>query len=494
MTLPVADELAESFGQDVSTTHHLRDLLLEGVQKNPNGTAVVSLYQPEGHLSHLTLQGTKDLGHLSWTYCELQHAASRLATILHGNGARKDSGVATFLFNSLEWSVFFWATAGLGASFIPLDPRSIDRPAELRHLLQGLRIHVLVVQDADAAISLERNASEAAKAIGLKIICNLDGKACPDGWSSILDLHDDTPLAIDWFSASTVASSQEAAIILFTSGTTSLPKACAHSVTNLDSQTASYSTTRLMNSRSKSLIHLPNFHIGPLWNFLCTWRAGATVILPSSRFDAGETLKGLESQQCTQVACTSSIIYAMFKHPLFPSHVPASLELLILGAEMITPDLMTRCKREIGSHVIVWTIWGMSEGIGLTAWDRNDTVKTWNGVLGVGKVMPGSKIRVCEVGSRTPLKRGDIGEIHISGTSVINGYLNHSNEEAFYSDGRTKWFVSGDRAMMDESGSVYILGRYKDIIIRGGENISPTMIESCLNSRGGIEVCSLETA
>ncbi|KAL9041246.1 MAG: hypothetical protein Q9214_004174, partial [Letrouitia sp. 1 TL-2023] len=480
-------DLAEVFGQDIPPTHNLRDLLSEGVQKNPHGAAVVSLYQSEDHLSFLVSKGTKDIKHLSWTYLDLQHAASRLATVLHGHGVRKGSVVATFLWNSVEWSLFFWATAGLGASFVPLDPRSISRPAELRHTLQVLEIDVLVVEDRNTANTFEENTKEFTQAISLKIICAPAEETYSNGWQSFQGLRDETPLEIQWNALDNTGTTQDAAVILFTSGTTGLPKACAHSATNLGSQSHSYPTARLLDTGCKVLLHSPNFHIAGFWNLLCTWRAGATLIIPSPRFDAEASLRGVKSEGCTHMTGTPSMVNAILNHPLFSSHVPVSLRLLGMGAEMVPQDLITRCKEAIGSHVVTWSGWGMTEGIGMLGWDQDSPVPSHSGALAVGKVMPGSRIRICEAGSRIPLKRGDIGELHCSGTSVISEYLNYSSCEDFYVDQHGTWFISGDRAMMDKSGSVYILGRYKDIIIRGGENISPATIESCLNGFGVIE-------
>ena len=482
--------LAEAFGQEVPPTCSLRDLLLEGADKNPQGTAAVCLHQSADHLQHLTQKQNKDLGHLSWTYNDLVYAAGRLATIFHGNGVRKGSVIAVFLWNSIEWCLFLWATAGLGASFVPLDPRSINRPAELRHILQLLGVNVLVLEDADTASTFEKNAGELTQAINVRIVCKADEESRPDGWQSLSELHDDTPLDIHWRSSSDADSTQEAAVILFTSGTTSLPKACAHSAANLGSQTHSYSTVRLLDSTSKVLLHSPSFHIAGFWNLLCAWRAGATLVVPSRRFGAGASLKAVRSESCTNLTCTPSMLYAMFDHHLFSSQTLASLRLVGIGAEMVSPDLVTNCKNILGSDVIVHPGWGMSEGISLVNWIQNDSVTSRNGVSGIGRVMPGSKIRICEAGTQTPLKRGETGELHCSGTSMIRQYFQNSAKDAFYDDEHGTWFVTGDQATMDDSGVVYVLGRYKDIIIRGGENISPATIESCVNSLGGIKVFS----
>lgn len=107
---------------------------------------------------------------------------------------------------------------------------------------------------------------------------------------------------------------------------------------------------------------------------------------------------------------------------------------------------------------------------------------------GVGKVLPGARIRICVPGIREVVKRNVPGELHMGGTSVIPGYLGGADPEAFYTDEFGSWLKTGDQANMDEHGVVQILGRYKDLIIRGGENIAPAKIEECLGQIPGLMV------
>ncbi len=114
----------------------------------------------------------------------------------------------------------------------------------------------------------------------------------------------------------------------------------------------------------------------------------------------------------------------------------------------------------------------------------------WNrSYPGVGKVLPGARIRICPPSSFSVLPRNVPGELHIGGTSVISSYLENADAEAFYTDEYGSWLKTGDQAIIDENGVVHILGRYKDLIIRGGENISPAKIEKCLEQIPGLFVC-----
>ena len=483
-----SQHLSEAYGDEVSLTSSFRRLLSEGAEKNLNGPAIISLYQPKDQLSALILQRAQNVEHTLWTYSELQQAAGRLATILHGHGVRKGSVIACFLSNSIEWNVLCWAAAALNATFAPLDPRLFSRPDELKHVLQVLRADVLVAQDLDVARNLDKATSEALQGTKLKVLC--EGVTDIDGWQSLRTLGDETPLIVDWTSVPDTASGEDLALILFTSGTTSLPKACGHTARNLGSQSECYRKTRRISRTSKMLIHSPNFHMAAFWNILCAWRAGAALIIPSPRFDPDATLKGIKSQGCTHLGATPSMMSALFNHSSFQSQKPTTLQFVSIGAEMIAPSLIETCKKILGLEVVTRSGWGMTEGIGMISWDQDEKILPRNGVLPIGRVMPGGKIRICDIGSKKPLKRGVEGELHCSGTSVIRAYLSETTSDSFYVDGQSSWLVTGDRALMDEEGHVYILGRYKDIIIRGGENISPAVIESCLNGHNGINVGS----
>lgn len=163
---------AEAYGPSIPGGSSFARLLLEGVDNNAHGPALISLYQKKDPLRALGIQSNQTAEHVDWTYYELQQAAGRLAAILHGYGIRKGSIVACFLWNSVEWIVLCWATAALNASFAPLDPRSINRPNELRHELDVLRVSVLVVHDLQDAKNVVETATEALQKVKLKIVCN----------------------------------------------------------------------------------------------------------------------------------------------------------------------------------------------------------------------------------------------------------------------------------------------------------------------------------
>ena len=131
----------------------------------------------------------------------------------------------------------------------------------------------------------------------------------------------------------------------------------------------------------------------------------------------------------------------------------------------------------------------MTEGVDAFLWPAGVEPKVHDGHCGLGTVAPGAKVRFCSPNSTNPVQRGELGELHVSNPRGIKGYINVESE-SFYNDGETHWLITGDQAMMDDEGVVYIMGRYKDIIIRGGESISAAAVETCMGKMKGVLVSS----
>ena len=133
--------------------------------------------------------------------------------------------------------------------------------------------------------------------------------------------------------------------------------------------------------------------------------------------------------------------------------------------------------------------YGLSEGVvTLVDVQKGDIARPrTNGDVSSGHAVSGSRIRICAPGSRTPLLRGELGELHQGGPAVFDGYLGIKSSSC-HKEEDISWLATGDQAYMDDDGYIYFLGRYKDLIIRGGENISPEKIEEYLFKQQNIAV------
>ena len=124
----------------------------------------------------------------------------------------------------------------------------------------------------------------------------------------------------------------------------------------------------------------------------------------------------------------------------------------------------------------------MTEALAVLLCNQSEELIVEHGFASVGKPQRGTRIKICPPESQEPSIIGDVGELHISTPTLTPGYLG-VEDGAFYQKDGCRWLATGDQARMHPSGSVFILGRYKDVIIRGGENLSPALLEHCINSQ-----------
>ena len=178
------------------------------------------------------------------------------------------------------------------------------------------------------------------------------------------------------------------------------------------------------------------------------------------------------------------MVLALLNQSSFHPKRTQSLKLVSLGATIIPPHTIAAVTDSnlLGASEATATF-GMSEGVQVCSSSSKTGMKSARGAVCLGQPAPGVKIRICKNQSRCAVTRGETGELHIGGDQIIKGYL-YGDSSCFYDDQLGHWMATGDQAMMDEEGNLFILGRYKDIIIRGGENLSPALIENCLGMAG----------
>jgi acyl-CoA synthetase (AMP-forming)/AMP-acid ligase II len=182
---------------------------------------------------------------------------------------------------------------------------------------------------------------------------------------------------------------------------------------------------------------------------------------------------------------------ALLSDPDFSQDGYPSLRVVVMGADRVTKELVKQCKGDFRPEKVA-NGWGMTEGLTVVGANFDEPDAWREGEMSVGHVLPGAAIRVCAPDTTEVANRGETGELHMSGPQVIAGYYSRKSvvqNDSFYElDGRT-WFKTGDAVVMDDDGNVFLTGRFKDLIIRGGENVHPGLIENCLNALPGVQVC-----
>lgn len=461
---------------------HVWQLLTRTVLAHPNREAVVSVWQPQRLSGSAQPSDIAKGSCLRWTYQQLLDKSSLLASALWELGCRPGMRLGALLWNSAEWALIFWATASLGITFAPIDPRDV---AEARRMLKRIRADIVVVQDELPARVID-NETVALQPAMIRIQCS--GKA-PKGWHSLEHLCSDESAATfhAGINGDRAYDPNAVALIVFTSGTSGTAKGCTHKSRNLISQTNNYDPNEDPSVVDRWLVHTPVSHIFAINNMLRAWRLGDTVVFPSKAFDVDLTIRALTVEECTIMSATPTLVKALTSHPSFPGADAVKLNLVTIAATMIRVDDIRLCKDKLGTKDSIQA-YGMSEGAPLISWSRTDE-KLKNGFHpGVGKVLPGAAIRICHPKTGKLLSRNETGELHVSGPSVVDAYLDGADPDSFYDHKASRWLKTGDQAMMDSEGVVHILGRLKDIIIRGGENINPKVIEEALVVLPGVEV------
>ncbi|CAI7632090.1 unnamed protein product [Penicillium bialowiezense] len=459
--------LAEAWHENQKApTTHLITLLDQVADQFPDHDAIISLHQTS----------------LSWTFAQLKEKSIQLAARLSSRGVGLGSRIVTFMYNQAQWALLFWASARLGCQFVPLDPRVLDRDArDVLFLLDQLEPGAIFV-------------SNEAMANRIKDI-TIDHDHCPFVRCVVSD-NEETTIAAGWTTMSKIMSDplkdnppldqprnpEDTILILFTSGTTALPKGCPHTTISIGAQGLGFMYGLKLGPGSNLCQHLPNFHIFNIAFTLAFWLAGATVIFPSLSFDPQSTLQLIRSYQRVTAPCVPAMIHALLNCASPQDSSRPSFEVLLGGAP-VTLEVVKRC-RDLGATRIMIG-YGMTEGIPFVNTSLETSMDLTTRDVSVGKVFYGGRVRICLEGSRIPIYKGKIGEVHLGGLPVFGGYLGGSNDSCYREDG-VNWIATGDQGYMDSEGYVYILGRYKDLIIRGGENISPLKIEQCLAEVDGI--------
>ncbi|KAJ3485700.1 hypothetical protein NLG97_g6761 [Lecanicillium saksenae] len=477
----VQGDLAEIHG-DLPTAigQLLWHMFLATATKYPERDAIVAINK------NLTSSDkSSEVSSQRWSY---QQLLSKVDVVAHRLGHLGCGGSGNTLVvvtrNIAEWGLLFWVAAKLGMVFVPLDPDAKD---ELPALLSASSPQVLVVEDEEMAQTVE---AWAAKHTGFVQVTIILSDTIRTGWLSLAQIQAEAHKLCQMkcqFDGLRAAGTTSTALIIFTSGTTGVPKACIHTHDNLISQTHDYDPNPDPDFVDRWLIHTPVHHIFAINNALRAWRLGGAIILPSPTFSVKASLRAVVREQCTIMSATPTLVRAMLAESDCPDVSQFNLSIISLASTMIRPEDIHLCKKSLGCRHAIQA-YGMSESGPLVSWQRQDPLLVDGFHPGVGKVLPGASIRICQPGTREVLCVGDIGELHVSGPSVIHGYLNMESNSSFYVENGRRWLVTGDQARVDEDGVVYILGRYKDLIIRGGENIDPATIENAISTLASIEV------
>ena len=275
------------------------------------------------------------------------------------------------------------------------------------------------------------------------------------------------------------SEAEETAIIIFTSGTTSRPKAVQISQRALTFDADAFNRNTGEYAGRSVCVAVPLFHIRGLlmsYSYLCR---GATVCLPAN-YKPETLVTEIDAYRVSDMAAVGAVYLSLAEAPGFEDHVVPNLHLCMIAGGMSTPVQMMRLELQFANATFI-NMYGQSEAAPLTMVRPSDMVE--QRAQSVGQAIEGLDIRISD-GKGGFLPRGEIGEVVARGGNLMNGYDKlPTDKQPIDEDG---WLHTGDLGLLDENGYLYLAGRIKDVIIRGGENISPSEIENALSQMDNI--------
>jgi len=431
----------------------------------------------------------------SWTVLEAQVEA--LAAGLLGLGLRQGERIGIWAPNCAQWVVTQFATARAGLILVNINPAYRTRELEyalnkvgcnallLAPAFKTSDYHSILLQIAPELVSSQPGELRAPRLPNLRYVITLADTA-PAGCLTYEDvMRAATPQTADLLAANTTELQFDDVInIQFTSGTTGLPKAATLSHHNIVNN-AFFSGERMhLSPLDRLCIPVPMYHcFGMVLGTLACVAHGATMILPSEGFDAGATLRAIADERCTAVHGVPTMFIAELDYPDFPRFDVSSLRTGIIAGAPCPRELMKRLINDM--HLSEITIaYGMTEtGPVSFQTSTDDTLEHKVGT--VGTVLPHTEIKIVDDAGKV-VPTGTPGEILTRGYCVMPGYWDDAKKTADTIDS-AHWLHTGDVGVLDDAGYCQIVGRLKDMLIRGGENIFPREIEEFLFEHPKVE-------
>ncbi len=414
-----------------------------------------------------------------WTYAQLDAATDAVARGLIASGVATGDRVGIWAPNCAEWVLLQYGSAKMGAILVNINPAY--RSHELGYVLKQAGISVLVSAESFKT-SDYRGMIEEVRG-GLSDLRQVIYIGTPE-WDAMVAAGGTVP-ADALAEAGAALAFDDPINIQYTSGTTGFPKGATLSHHNILNNGYFIGEGCRYTAADRVCIPVPFYHCFGmvLGNLACTTH-GACIVIPAPGFGPAETLAAVQAERCTSLYGVPTMFIAELALPDFASYDLSSLRTGIMAGSPCPVEVMKRVVSEM--HMDEVTIcYGMTETSPVSTQTRADDDMERR-VATVGRVHPHVEIKVIDPETGLVLPRGRSGELCTRGYCVMLGYWDEPSKTAEAIDAG-RWMHTGDLAVMDEAGYLNIVGRIKDMVIRGGENIYPREIEEFLYSHPDIE-------
>lgn len=452
------------------------DMFDQTAAKYPNNEALIVRHQ-----------------NIRYTYAQMKEKVDECARALLALGIKKGDRVGVWAPNRVEWTLTQFATSKIGAIQVNINPSY--RLHELEYALNQSGCTAIVAADqfktslytemlyelAPELRNCEPGKLEAKRVPDLKTVISLRTEPTEGmyTWAEFLS-HADQLSQAEVEAIQATLTFDEAINIQYTSGTTGYPKGATLSHHNILNNGYIVCDIMKFTDQDRLIIPIPLYHcFGMVMGNLGCVAFGATMIYPSEGFEPEEVLKAVEEEKATALYGVPTMFIAELEHPNFDQYDYSSLRTGIMAGSPCPVEVMKKVNSLMNMSEVE-IAYGMTETSPVSTQTlHNDPIE--KRVSTVGRVVPHTEVKIVDPETGAVVPVGESGELCTRGYCVMLGYWNDEERTRSAIDS-ARWMHTGDLATMDEEGYFNIVGRIKDMVIRGGENVYPREIEEFLYS------------
>jgi len=428
-----------------------------------------------------------------FTYRQLKTEIELAARGFLSLGVKKGDRIGIWSTNSSEWVITQFATAKIGVILVNINP--LNRAFELKHALRQSECQTLLMIDGFRDANYVSILREICPEMGSSAPGSLQSENLPDLRTIVFVGETVTPEMFSW--EDLLRRGQTTSIdelrqreselefddpinIQYTSGTTGLPKGAMLSHHNIVNNAQFIAAALRLSPQDRLCIPVPFYHcFGMVLGNMACVVSGATMVVPAAYFDPEATLRAIHEEKCTALHGVPTMFIAELSCPNFKDFDLSSLRTGIMSGSPCPIEVMRRVVKEMNCQELT-IAYGQTEASPVIT-QTTTADPTEVRVTTVGKAMPHTEVKIIDPLTGKIVPRGTAGELCTRGYLVMKGYYRNpeATRKAIDDDG---WLRTGDLAVLDDRGYFKIVGRSKDMVIRGGENIYPREIEEFLFS------------
>ncbi|MBN2025601.1 MAG: AMP-binding protein [Actinobacteria bacterium] len=417
-------------------------------------------------------------GDRRFTYADYEREVNRVARGLLKLGVQRGDKVGLYIPNHPEFVFGYIACMKLGAAAVPVTWRF--SASEVKYILGHSDTSVVIMEpgfmDSDFIAKLNEIRGELPQLRDVVVIGSAEEAEMVPGAITYDDfLSDDTELDAELQARKKEVEEDDTALILFTSGTTGQPKAPMLAQSNLVQYVAGQIESSGISDDERLLMDIPNNHVGgAVMAIFSVLYSGNTLVMLDT-FIPQQVLQTVQDERISVMGQVPAQYILLFMQPDFDSYDLSSVKFAVTSGAPVPPELVSQIEDKMG--IIPFVGYGLTETSGAITFTRQEhPPEKISGTIGIPN--EGIDVRIMSP-ERQEMPRGEAGEITVRGGAVMKGYYKQpeATAEVFDADG---FFYTGDMGFIDEDGFVHIMGRKKEMYIRGGENVYPPEVEDVI--------------